>query len=111
MVIGPERLPKVARTMGHLWGRVQRYVGQVKADIYRDMALEELRDLRKKVNTEADVLQKLVHQFTRDIDLQLQQLHRELEQSEADGQKHVSDYQTVILLYRLPPYGNTSGKN
>ena len=38
IVIGPERLPKVARTLGHLWGRAQRYVNGVKADISRDMA-------------------------------------------------------------------------
>ena len=35
IVIGPERLPKVARTLGHLWGRAQRYVNGVKADIER----------------------------------------------------------------------------
>ena len=38
IVIGPEHLPKVARTMGHLWGRAQRYISGVKADISRDMA-------------------------------------------------------------------------
>ncbi len=39
IVIGPERLPKVARTLGHLYGRAQRYVNGVKADIARDMAI------------------------------------------------------------------------
>jgi sec-independent protein translocase protein TatB len=43
LVIGPERLPKVARTAGHLFGRFQRYVSNVKADIGREMQLEELR--------------------------------------------------------------------
>ncbi len=43
LVIGPERLPKVARTAGHLFGRFQRYVSAVKADIGREMELEELR--------------------------------------------------------------------
>ena len=46
IVIGPERLPKVARTMGHLFGRMQRYVNDVKADISREMQLEELRKLQ-----------------------------------------------------------------
>ena len=45
IVIGPERLPKVARTLGHLFGRMQRYVNDVKADITREMELEELRKL------------------------------------------------------------------
>ena len=43
IVIGPERLPKVARTLGHLFGRMQRYVSDVKADISREMELDELR--------------------------------------------------------------------
>ena len=41
IVIGPERLPKVARTVGHLIGRMQRYVNDVKADISREMELDE----------------------------------------------------------------------
>ena len=43
IVIGPERLPKVARTLGHLLGRMQRYVNDVKADISREMELDEIR--------------------------------------------------------------------
>ncbi len=43
LVVGPERLPKVARTAGHLFGRFQRYVTTVKADIGREMEIDELR--------------------------------------------------------------------
>lgn len=43
IVIGPERLPKVARTAGHLYGRLQRYVSDVKSDISREMELDELK--------------------------------------------------------------------
>ncbi len=43
LVVGPERLPKVARTAGHLLGRFQRYVSSVKSDISREVQLEELR--------------------------------------------------------------------
>lgn len=43
LVIGPERLPKVARTAGHLFGRMQRYVSSVKADISQEMEFDELR--------------------------------------------------------------------
>jgi sec-independent protein translocase protein TatB len=43
IVIGPERLPRVARTAGHLYGRMQRYVASVKSDISREMQLDELR--------------------------------------------------------------------
>jgi sec-independent protein translocase protein TatB len=53
IVIGPERLPKVARTMGHLFGRLQRYVNDVKADIQREMELEELRKFKSTVEEAA----------------------------------------------------------
>jgi sec-independent protein translocase protein TatB len=46
IVIGPERLPRVARTLGHLFGRLQRYVNEVKADISREIELEELRKFK-----------------------------------------------------------------
>jgi len=46
VVIGPERLPRVARTLGHLAGRLQRYVADVKADINREVELDELRKMK-----------------------------------------------------------------
>lgn len=49
VVIGPEKLPRVARTLGHLLGRAQRYVNDVKADINREMHLEELKKLQSEV--------------------------------------------------------------
>ena len=53
IVIGPERLPRVARTMGHLFGRLQRYVNDVKADINREIELDELRKFRSTVEDAA----------------------------------------------------------
>ena len=53
IVIGPERLPRVARTIGHLAGRLQRYVADVKADINREIELEELRKMRDSVQQAA----------------------------------------------------------
>ena len=49
VVIGPERLPKVARTAGHLFGRLQRYVSDIKADINREIQLEELKKLQEDI--------------------------------------------------------------
>ncbi len=60
IVIGPERLPKVARTMGHLFGRLQRYVNDVKADINREMELEELRNFRSTVEDAARTVESTV---------------------------------------------------
>ena len=53
IVIGPERLPKVARTVGHLLGRAQRYVSDVKSDIQREMDLEELNSLKGQMEDAA----------------------------------------------------------
>jgi len=48
VVLGPERLPKVARTVGEWAGKAQRYVSQVKADINREMELAELKKLQEQ---------------------------------------------------------------
>ena len=53
VVIGPERLQKVARAAGHLLGRVQRYVSDVKSDISREMQLDELKKLRAEIQDSA----------------------------------------------------------
>jgi sec-independent protein translocase protein TatB len=53
IVIGPERLPRVARTIGILAGRLQRYVADVKADINREVELDELRKMRDSVQQAA----------------------------------------------------------
>jgi sec-independent protein translocase protein TatB len=53
IVIGPEKLPKTARTLGLLFGRLQRYVNDVKADINREIELDELRKLQQQVQTAA----------------------------------------------------------
>lgn len=53
IVVGPERLPKLARTVGTLMGRLQRYVSDVKADINRELHLEELRKMQQQVQQSA----------------------------------------------------------
>ena len=60
IVIGPERLPKVARTVGHLLGRLQRYVNDVKADINREMQLDELKKLQQQVAEQARSMEQSV---------------------------------------------------
>jgi sec-independent protein translocase protein TatB len=60
IVIGPERLPRVARTLGHLAGRLQRYVSDVKADINREIELDELRKMRDEVQKAASNIEASV---------------------------------------------------
>lgn len=80
IVIGPERLPKVARTLGHLWGRAQRYVNGVKADLERDMAIEEFRELQQKVKAEAEAAQQSITQAARTLDQRVQQVNAAIAQ-------------------------------
>lgn len=60
IVIGPEKLPRVARTVGHLIGRLQRYVADVKTDINREVELEELRKMRDSVQQAASSIETSV---------------------------------------------------
>ncbi|WP_338768394.1 Sec-independent protein translocase protein TatB [Massilia sp. METH4] len=53
IVIGPEKLPKVARMAGTLYGRAQRYLHDVKSEVSREIELEELRNLQKNVQEQA----------------------------------------------------------
>lgn len=56
IVIGPERLPKVARSMGRTWGRVQRYVQHVKSDIENEMAIDEAKLMQARIHREIDAV-------------------------------------------------------
>ncbi len=67
IVLGPEKLPKTARTLGHLFGRLQRYVADVKADINRELALEELKKLQEQVKTAATDLESSMSAAAREV--------------------------------------------
>ena len=60
VVIGPERLPAVARTLGHLFGRLQRYVNDVKADISREIELDELKKFKNEFEEAAQSVESSV---------------------------------------------------
>ncbi len=62
IVIGPEKLPRVARTMGLLAGRLQRYVASVKSDISREIQLEELKKLEQEVRQNATQVESNINQ-------------------------------------------------
>jgi sec-independent protein translocase protein TatB len=61
IVIGPEKLPRMARTVGHLAGRLQRYVSDVKADINREIELDELRKMRDSMHQAASEMESSVN--------------------------------------------------
>ena len=68
VVIGPERLPKVARTVGHILGRIQRYVSDVKSDIQREMDLDELKKLQTQVKDSARELESSFRSQMNDVE-------------------------------------------
>ena len=60
VVLGPEKLPRVARTAGNLLGRAQRYLAEVKAEVNRQIDLEELRNVKSSLETAAQDMKKTV---------------------------------------------------
>jgi len=78
VVIGPERLPKTARMLGVLFGRLQRYVNEVKSDISREMELDELRKLKSEVQGAARDFQQSVTSATSSVESGLRSVEREL---------------------------------
>ena len=83
IVIGPERLPKTARTLGHLFGRLQRYVSDVKADIRREMELDELRKLQREVQGAAQDFEQTVRTAATDVATGVRTVERELNDAAA----------------------------
>ena len=78
IVIGPERLPKTARTLGHLFGRLQRYVNEVKADISREMELDELKKLQQEVKSAAQDIEQSVSNMKNEVDAGVRSVEAEL---------------------------------
>jgi sec-independent protein translocase protein TatB len=74
IVIGPEKLPRMARTVGHLAGRLQRYVADVKADINREIELDELRKMR-------DSMQQAASSFETSVQSELNKTETDLNKS------------------------------
>ena len=81
VVIGPERLPKTARTVGLLFGRLQRYVNDVKADISREMELDELRRLKSEMQGAAQDLEQSVRTAANDVATGVRNVEGELNQA------------------------------
>jgi sec-independent protein translocase protein TatB len=94
VVIGPERLPKVARTLGHMFSRMQRYVSDVKSDISKEMQLEELKAMQQSMKETASEIQESVSEQVNFIESEVDDVDKsvkktvesELENSNAEPQ-------------------------
>ena len=85
IVLGPEKLPKTARTLGHLFGRLQRYVADVKADINRELQLEELKKLQAEVKTAATSFESSMSTAATEIQSNVRAVETDLNAAAAGG--------------------------
>jgi sec-independent protein translocase protein TatB len=76
VVLGPERLPKVARSLGEWVGKAQRYVSQVKIDIQREMELADLKKLQDEARAAAASLKSQVGELQSTVTGVADELHR-----------------------------------
>lgn len=77
IVIGPEKLPRVARTVGTLLGKAQRYVNDVKAEVNRSMELDELKKMKETVESAARDVENSVSTAASDFEKDWQQVTSE----------------------------------
>jgi sec-independent protein translocase protein TatB len=102
IVIGPEKLPRVARTVGTLIGKAQKYVSDVKAEVNRSIELEELKKMKTEVETAARDVETSIHGSVRDIE-------RELNEAKALGDASMAAMpETATIVY--PEYRNPKKK-
>ncbi|HSI55931.1 MAG TPA: Sec-independent protein translocase protein TatB [Ideonella sp.] len=94
IVIGPEKLPRVARTVGHLVGKAQRYVADVKAEVNRSIELEELQKMKSQFEDAA-----------RDVE---QTVHREMNQASDSLEKGWTDTTASLSSSGLDPDSDSS---
>ena len=106
IVIGPERLPKVAKTLGHMFGRLQRYVNEVKADINREMELDELRKLKSEVQSAAQGLQDSVTQAAHEVESGVRSVEAQLNANEGAASTVAAGDTTAIAA--VPATAETS---
>lgn len=99
IVIGPEKLPRVARTVGTLLGKAQRYVADVKSEVNRSMELDELKKMKESVEGAArDVEQSIrtnASEFEKDM-------NHAAGIGQDDSSAHLDDPFNVVPAYQNP---------
>jgi sec-independent protein translocase protein TatB len=103
IVIGPERLPRVAKTLGNLFGRLQRYVSEVKSDINREIELEELRNLKTTMQDAARSIEQAVTSQVNYIDSEVKQAGAEVQKQVESAQKQVESAVAPVTGIQLMP--------
>ncbi len=105
IVIGPEKLPRVARTVGHMMGKAQRYVADVKAEVNRSIELEELKKMKTQFEDAARNVEQSVQGEVQQASSEMNQAWGELSSSsgsEGDGSGEVYHAGTTLSEPPLP---------
>ena len=100
IVIGPERLPKVARTIGHLVGRAQRYVSDVKTDIQREMDLDELNNLKGQMQEAAQSVKSSMQDATESLRKPLDEAQQALKDASASVESLVDSARAEVAPHQ-----------
>jgi sec-independent protein translocase protein TatB len=100
IVIGPEKLPRVARTVGTLLGKAQRYVSDVKAEVNRSMELDELRKMKTTVEDAARDVEHNIHTGASDFEKQFSESGETLS-ALAEPEASVPEYRHPRKNWRL----------
>ena len=123
IVVGPERLPLVARTLGHFLGRAKRYVERIKHDLHEEIELENLRKLKDSmqdtVNTFEESIQEEIGQVRKSIDPESKLTEKDspaikLEQEETTPNDHDRSINSQSKTHHLntdSPSSNQSDKS
>ncbi len=99
IVIGPEKLPRVARTVGTLLGKAQRYVADVKAEVNRSIELEELQKMKTQFQTAVNDVEQSVRQ---EVDSATQALNQTWGDVTGEASSYESGLPAPVPEYRHP---------
>lgn len=102
VVIGPEKLPRVARTVGMLLGKAQRYVSDVKAEVNRSMAMDELNKAKESVTS-------AVQEVNQSFNAAQESIHKNWSETSADILAATQSWQAPVEA--PPPSYQHPGKN
>ena len=95
IVIGPEKLPRVARTVGALLGKAQRYVADVKSEVNRSMELDELKKMK-------DTVENAARDVEQSIQTSASEFEKDLAQATGTASGELQDPYAVVPAYRHP---------
>jgi sec-independent protein translocase protein TatB len=109
IVLGPEKLPKVARTLGHLLGRARSYANQVKQDIDREMQMDELRKLQEQAKEAARSFESAVNEAGRSVEAEASSASKVFNEMETDYKAKLETTATTAVENSIaPPHALTA---